>query len=68
MERIHRPRSVNSPVTSFVYAPPTMSPWGPADLSASERVMLRFKILASVVPLLVAAVFARAEREASAYH
>jgi hypothetical protein len=36
-----------------------MSPWGPADLSASERVMLRFKILASVVPLLVAAVFAR---------
>ena len=28
-------------------------------MSASERVMLRFKILASVVPLLVAAVFAR---------
>jgi hypothetical protein len=54
-------RPVNPPVTSFVYIPPTMSPSRRADLSVSGCVMLRFKILASVVPLLAAAVFARGE-------
>src|ERR1700733_16294372 len=52
-------RQVNPTVTSFVYAPPTISP-ACCGLGWSERrIMLRFKILASVVPLLFAAVFAR---------
>src|SRR3984957_16261323 len=52
-------RHVNPTVTSFVYAPPTISP-ACCGLGWSERrIMLRFKILASVVPLLFAAVFAR---------
>ena len=51
---------VNRPVTSFVYTLPTISPAYPAGFgSVDPRIMLRFKVLASAVPLLVAAVFAR---------
>jgi hypothetical protein len=49
---------VNLPVTSFVYTLPTISPLF-AGLVEQVRIMLRFKILASAVPLLVAATFAR---------
>jgi len=49
---------VNPAVTSFVYASPTI---GPSRLAAGvyRCVMLRFKILASAVPLLIVAFFAR---------
>ena len=53
------PHSVNPAVTSFAYAPPTISPaspkarFGPA--LSEWRIMLRFKILASAVPLIAAA-------------
>ena len=50
---------VNSPVTSFVYILPTISPAVAAGLAVSECLMLRFKILASVVPLIAVAIFAR---------
>ena len=53
---------INQAVTSFLYALQTIRP---AHLSSpgpgESSVMLRFKFLASVVPLLAAAVFARAE-------
>ncbi len=52
-------RPINPVVTSFVYAPPTISRSNLTGLSASECVMLRFKILASVIPLLILALFAR---------
>src|ERR1700733_13130819 len=51
-------RHVNPTVTSFVYAPPTISP-AYGGLQSSGWRMLRFKILASVVPLAMVAVFAR---------
>ena len=57
-DRIGVSPPVNQPVTSFVYDLPTISPLfaGPVE---QVRIMLRFKILASAVPLLVAALFAR---------
>jgi hypothetical protein len=51
---------VNPAVTSFVYASPTIKPREYPGLGISERrFMLRFKILASAVPLILAALFAR---------
>jgi len=50
---------VNPPVTSFVYTSPTISPASLPSLSARGCVLLRFKILASAAPLIVAAAFAR---------
>jgi len=49
---------VNSPVTSFVYTLKTISPASPGLVGERVRIM-RLKILASAVPLLIAAVFAR---------
>jgi len=53
-------RPVNSAVTSLVYTPATIGPSSPGPACAGGS-MLRLKILASVVPLLVAAFFARGE-------
>src|SRR6202012_1017487 len=44
---------------SFVYAPPTISPAYRGPFVGGWRFMLRLKILASVVPLVIAAVLAR---------
>src|SRR4030088_1434079 len=51
----------NQPVTSFVYILPTISPASCGPVLSELRFMLRFKILASAVPLFLAAVFARGE-------
>lgn len=53
-------QSVNRPVTSFLYVPQTISPHV-AGLRLAVRIMLRFKILASAIPLAVAAILARIE-------
>ena len=53
------PPPVNSSVTSFVYTLPTISPRVLGAYAERVRIMLRFKVLASAVPLLIAAVFAR---------
>jgi hypothetical protein len=50
---------VNATVTSFVYTPPTISLACRGLRSSGRRVMLRFKILVSAVPLLIAVVLAR---------
>ena len=49
---------VNATVTSSVYAPPTITP-GIGEWACVSSSMLRLKVLASAVPLLVAAFFAR---------
>ena len=61
MPRLLTIAGVNQPVTSFVYTLPTISPGVSRLIAGRARIMLRFKILASAVPLLVAAVFARGE-------
>jgi hypothetical protein len=55
MESILR---VNFPVTSFVYAPPTMSPVCRGLVLNGWRVMLRLKVLVFSVPLIAGAVIA----------
>jgi hypothetical protein len=50
---------VNQPVTSFLYALPTISL--PAGGFERVRIMLRVKVLVSAVPLIVAAILARVE-------
>ena len=59
--RRKRAPAVNSPVTSFVYGLPTISPAYPGVGISEWRFMLRFRILASSIPLLVVTVFARGE-------
>jgi hypothetical protein len=54
-------RRVNQKVTGFVYASPTIDPAFYGPIGERVRIMLRFKILASAVPLLFAAVLARGE-------
>jgi hypothetical protein len=51
-------RPINPAVTSFVYTLPTISP-AFSGLVGGGRPHMRFKILASVVPLIALAVFAR---------
>jgi hypothetical protein len=59
VERLRPTPAVNSAVTSFVYTPPTISPAYPGAGNSERRFMLRFKILASSIPLIVATVLAR---------
>jgi hypothetical protein len=58
-ERSDRIADVNAAVTLFVYTPPTISPGVSQAYRQASACMLRFKVLASVVPLLIAAAFAR---------
>ena len=53
--------AVNPTVTSFLYTLPTISRRVIRLIGERVRIMLRLKILASAVPLLVAAVFARGD-------
>ncbi len=53
-------RCVNRAVTSFLYPPPTISRCTRRMVELASSVMLRLKILASVVPVMVAVVLARA--------
>jgi hypothetical protein len=57
---------VNGAVTSFVYAVQTKSPVHHRARLSEWRIMLRFKILASAVPLIVAGLLARSELAAAA--
>lgn len=52
---------VNPVVTSFLYAPTTISPRVLRVQAERVRIMLRFKALVSAVPLIVAAIVARVE-------
>jgi hypothetical protein len=56
----HCTTRVNFPVTSFVYAPPTISPACGGLALIGWRVMLRLKVLVASVPLIAGAVIAGA--------
>src|SRR5579871_158060 len=52
---------INQSVTSFLYAPPTIGPVRSLGPGSVVRIMLRFKVVVPVVPLIAAAIFARVE-------
>ena len=63
--RTEQPSRVNAAVTTLLYTPPTISPAFPRAWLASASCCVS-RILASVVPLAVAAVFARGDLFADA--